>query len=64
MGPPFELMEVWFARFFSFRLRDNKEGLTFLYRIGDQVLERGVLIAVPKDQMLGKTAAAGQPTEE
>jgi hypothetical protein len=34
------------------RLRDNKERLTFLYRIRDEVLERGALIAIPKDQML------------
>ena len=54
MAPPFELTEVWFARYFRFWLRDNKERLPLLYRIGDQVLERCVLIAVAEDQMLGK----------
>jgi len=50
------------------RLRDNKERLTFLYRIGDEVLERGALIAIPKDQMLGKrfvlVAVAGREAHQ
>lgn len=36
------------------RLRDDKERLVFFYRISDQVLERGMLIGVAKNQMLRK----------
>src|ERR1700683_3309459 len=35
-------------------LRDDKERLVFFYRISDQVLERGMLIGVAKNQMLRK----------
>jgi len=31
-----------------------RNGWPFFYRIGDQVLEWGMLIAVAKDQILGK----------